>query len=182
LRNNLQLVMKSSSESGERPSDSTRRSFLKALIVFSGALVLLPLERLSAFLLERKSGTASYPRVKVANSSEVAAGDSLLFLYPSNDRSAVLIHSASGDFVAYDAVCTHLGCQIHFDQEPIKGWENRKDNLFCACHGAVFDPKNGDVIAGPPPRPMPKIKLEIDSNGDIYANGYESGLPLYGEE
>ena len=30
--------------------------------------------------------------------------------------------------------------------------------------------------------PMPKIKLEIDTNGDIYANGYESGLPLYGEE
>jgi Rieske Fe-S protein len=37
-------------------------------------------------------------------------------------------------------------------------------------------------LGGPPPRPMPKIKLEIDSNGDIYANGYESGLPLYGEE
>jgi Rieske Fe-S protein len=74
-----------------------------------------------------------------------------------------------------------LGCQIHFDKEPIKGWENRKDNLFCACHGGVFDARSGDVLAGPPPRPMPKIKLEIDTNGDIYANGYESGLPLYGE-
>jgi len=28
---------------------------------------------------------------------------------------------------------------------------------------------------------LPKIKLEIDDQGDIYANGYESGLPLYGE-
>ena len=176
------MVMRSSSDSGEKRNDATRRTFLKALVVFSGALVLLPLERLSAFLLERKSGTTSYPRTKIANNSEVAAGDSLLFLYPSNDRPAVLIHLASGDFVAYDAVCTHLGCQIHFDKEPIKGWENKKDNLFCACHGAVFDPTNGGVVSGPPPRPMPKIKLEIDTNGDIYANGYESGLPLYGEE
>ena len=174
--------MKSSSDRRKKTDDTSRRTFLKALVVFSGALVLFPLERLSAYLLERKSGTTSYPRMKIANSSEVAAGDSLLFLYPSNDRSAVLIRLASGDFVAYDAVCTHLGCQIHFDKEPIKGWENKKDNLFCACHGAVFDPKNGDVVAGPPPRPMPKIKLEIDTNGDIYANGYESGLPLYGEE
>jgi arsenite oxidase small subunit len=175
-------VLTSSSESRERTSDTARRTFLKALIVFSGALVLFPLERLSTYLVERKSGTTSYPRVKVANNNEVATGESLLFTYPSKDRSAVLIHLASGDFVAYDAVCTHLGCQIHFDKEPIKGWEDKKDNLFCACHGAVFDPKNGDVVAGPPPRRMPKIKLEIDTNGDIYANGYESGLPLYGEE
>jgi Rieske Fe-S protein len=174
-------VLTSSSESGKRASDTTRRTFLKALIVFSGALVLLPLQSLSAYLLERKSGTASYPRVKVANSSEVATGESTLFTYPTSDRSAILIHLASGDFVAYDAVCTHLGCQIHFDKEPIKGWENRTDNLFCACHGGVFDAKSGDVMAGPPPRPMPKVKLEIDTNGDIYANGYESGLPLYGE-
>jgi arsenite oxidase small subunit len=171
----------SSPASGKRTSDTARRTFLKALIVFSGALVLLPLQSLSAYLLERKSGAASYPRVKVANSSEVATGESTLFTYPTSDRSAILIHLGSGDFVAYDAVCTHLGCQIHFDKEPIKGWEDRKDNLFCACHGGVFDAKSGDVLAGPPPRPMPKIKLEIDTNGDIYANGYESGLPLYGE-
>ena len=175
-------MIKSSTRGEERTSDNGRRRFLKALIAFSAALMLFPLERLSAYLLERKSNTTSYPRVKVANASEIPAGGSVLFTYPHKDRSAVLIHLASGEFVAYDAVCTNLGCQIHFDEEPIKGWESKKDNLFCACHGAVFDPKNGDVLAGPPPRPMPKLKLEIDSNGDIYANGYESGLPLYGEE
>lgn len=174
--------MRSSPQNDERTSDSPRRKFLKALIVFSGALVLLPLQGLSAYLLERKSGLISYPRVKVASNSDIPAGESLLFTYPNKDRPAILIHLASGDFVAFDTFCTHLGCQIHFDKEPIKGWENRKDNLFCACHGAVFDPSNGAVLGGPPPRPMPKIKLEIDSNGDIYANGYESGLPLYGEE
>jgi arsenite oxidase small subunit len=175
-------VITSSSRKGETARDTARRRFLKALIVFSGALVLFPLERLSAFLLERKSGMISYPRMKVANTSEVAAGDSLLFTYPHKDRPAVLVHLASGDFVAYDAICTHLGCQIHFDKETIKGWESNKDNLFCPCHGGVFDPLHGEVLAGPPPRPMPKIKLELDTNGDIYANGYESGLPLYGEE
>jgi Rieske Fe-S protein len=175
-------VTESSSGSGERTADTARRRFLKALMVFSGALVLFPLGRLSAFLLERKEGSASYQRMKIANTSDVAAGTSLLFTYPREDRPAVLIHLASGDFVAYDTLCTHLGCQIRFDQEPIRGWESRKENLFCPCHGAVFSPANGGVLEGPPLRPMPKIKLEIDTNGDIYADGYESGLPLYGEE
>ena len=31
------------------------------------------------------------------------------------------------------------------------------------------------------PEPLPKVKLEIDDQGEIFANGYESGLPLYGE-
>ncbi len=124
----------------------------------------------------------SYPRLKVANMTEVEAGKNVLFTYPHKYRPALLIHLVSGDFVAYDAICTHLGCQIRFDEEPIRGWEDKKDNLFCACHGAVFDPTSGAVLAGPPLRAMPKIKLEIDTNGDIYANGYESGLPLYGEE
>lgn len=150
--------------------------------MFSGALVLFPLERLSAFLLERKTSRTSYLRTKVTNTGDMPAGTSVLFTYPDSDRPAVLIHLASGDFVAYDAFCTHLGCQIHFDEKPIKGWEDRRDNLFCACHGAVFDPRNGEVLAGPPPRPMPKIRLHVDENGDIYASGYESGLPLFGEE
>ena len=172
----------SSAQRQERATDSAKRRFLKALVLFAGALVLFPLGQLSAFLLERKSGTTSYPRTKIANTSEVATGASVLFTYPHKDRPALLMHLASGDFVAYDALCTHLGCQIHFDEEPIKGWEDRKNNLFCPCHGGVFDATNGGVLAGPPPRPIPKIKLENEANGDIYANGYESGLPLYGEE
>jgi arsenite oxidase small subunit len=175
-------VITLSSHSSHDASDNTRRRLLKALILFSGALVFFPIGRLSAYLLERKSSLTSFPRVRVANNSEVPTGESLPFAYPTNDRPAVLIHLPSGNFVAYDAVCTHLGCQIHYDKEPTKGWEDRKENIFCPCHGAVFDPTNGEVIAGPPPRPMPLIKLEIDPNGDIYANGYRSGLPLYGEE
>lgn len=161
-------------------TDLAKRRFLKVLVLFSGAFVLFPLGRLSAFLLERKS-SGPPPRTKIASTIEIPAGTSILFTYPHKDRPAVLIHLASGDFVAYDALCTHLGCQIHFDEKPIKGWEDKKDNLFCACHGGVFDPSNGEVLAGPPPRAMPKIKLETEANGDIYANGYESGLPLYGE-
>jgi Rieske Fe-S protein len=159
----------------------SRRNFLKAAVLLAAAVLLIPLERLSQFMsVPQKNGPTTYPRLRIANTSDVPLNGSLLFDYPDQNRGAVLIHLPEG-FMAYDAVCTHLGCQVHYDQTVVAGWENNPNQVFCSCHGGVFDPKTGNVLAGPPPRPLPKIKLDIDNQGDIYADGYESGLPLYGE-
>ena len=159
----------------------TRRDALKGAVLLGAALLLLPVERLGQFLFApRETGPVTYPRVRVVSSQEVPINESFLFEYPHKDRPAVLIHLAEG-FVAYDSVCTHLGCQVHYNKVPVLGWENNPQQTFCPCHGGVFDPKSGTVLGGPPPRPLPKIKLEVDAQGDIYANGYESGLPLFGE-
>jgi len=166
----------------ERPNSRiTRREALKAAVLFGAVALLLPAFRLADFLFPPKATGLTYPRLLVAKTSDLAAGKSQLFEYPTQDRSAILIHLPDGDFVAYDALCTHLGCSVHFDQVPVKGWENNPEQIFCPCHGGVFDPKTANVLGGPPLRPLPKIKLEIDAQGHIYANGYQSGLPLYGE-
>jgi Rieske Fe-S protein len=45
--------------------------------------------------------------------------------------------------------------------------------LHCPCHEGYFDLRTGRNIAGPPPRPLPKIALE--SRGDeIWAVGVET--------
>jgi Rieske Fe-S protein len=149
--------------------------------LLGAAALLLPLEKLGGFLLAPQStGPVTYPRLRVTNTNDVPVNTSLLFEYPHKDRPALLIHLPEG-FVAFDSLCTHLGCQVHYDMTVVAGWESKPDQTFCSCHGGVFDPKTGVVLGGPPPRPLPKIKLEIDDQGEIYANGYESGLPLYGE-
>lgn len=163
------------------PKADTRRSFLKGLVVAAAALLLVPVERFAQFLwASKREGGEVYLRTRIANKNSLGVNESLLFEYPHKDRPAILIHLASGEFVAYDAICTHLGCQVHFNKTPIVGWEDRSLNLFSPCHGGVFDPTDGKVLTGPPPRPLPKIKLEFE-NDDIFANGYEGGLPLYGE-
>lgn len=160
----------------------SRRDALKATVLFGAVILLVPVERLAQFLFApRESGPVSYPRLRIASSNDIPVNDSLLFEYPHKDRPAVLIHLPEGEFVAYDALCTHLGCQIHYNKVAVKGWEKDPQQSFCPCHGGVFDPRTGKVLAGPAPRPLPKIRLETDEQGDIYANGYESGLPLYGE-
>jgi Rieske Fe-S protein len=159
----------------------TRRDALKLVVLGGAALLLVPLSTVAQFLFVPKAaGPVAYPRTKVANTQDLGLNDSLIFEYPYENRPAILIHLSSG-FVAFDATCTHLGCQVHFDKVPVPGWEGNPQQNFCSCHGGVFDPSTGNVLGGPPPRPLPKIKLEIDSQGEIFANGYESGLPLYGE-
>jgi len=119
--------------------------------------------------------------LRIANTNDIAISDSVLFEYPHKDRPALLIHLSNEGWAAYDSLCTHLGCQIHYNKVATAGWENNPQQNFCPCHGGVFDPATGKVLAGPPPRPLPRIKLEITEDGEIYAVGYESGLPLYGE-
>jgi len=157
-----------------------RRDFLKLTVLGGVNILLAPLVTVARFLMAPTPAAVSYPRMKVANTNDVAVNDSVLFEYPHKDRPAVLIHLPAG-FVAFDALCTHLGCQVHFDKVPEMGWEKNPQQILCPCHGGVFDPDSGKVEGGPPPRALTKIKLEIDDQGDIYANGYEAGLPLYGE-
>lgn len=104
------------------------------------------------------------PRSKIGTASSLAAGNSQLFRYPTHDDPCILIRQASGELVAYSQVCTHLSCAVIHDQ--------RENTLFCPCHHGYFTVAEGRPYAGPPTRPLPRIKLE--QNGDeIFAVGVE---------
>ena len=66
-----------------------------------------------------------------------------------------LIVRKDGQLLAYDAVCSHLGCIVR--------WNNERTSIECPCHGGVFDIE-GKVIAGPPPAPIARISLKIDGD------------------
>jgi Rieske Fe-S protein len=53
---------------------------------------------------------------------------------------------------ALSTVCPHLGCRTR--------WEGAEQRFFCPCHNAAFD-KEGQVLSGPPPRPLDRYDLEI---------------------
>jgi glycine/D-amino acid oxidase-like deaminating enzyme/nitrite reductase/ring-hydroxylating ferredoxin subunit len=65
-----------------------------------------------------------------------------------------------GKLVAVSAVCTHLGCLVH--------WNGAEQTWDCPCHGSRFHP-NGEVLAGPAESPLEKISTAAEkktaSNG-----------------
>ncbi|MDO8525746.1 MAG: Rieske 2Fe-2S domain-containing protein [Candidatus Omnitrophota bacterium] len=64
----------------------------------------------------------------------------------------LLINTAKGELLAFNAVCTHLNCTVQYDPQAICIW--------CPCHNGRFD-LNGKVISGPPPRPLEKYLVNI---------------------
>jgi thiosulfate dehydrogenase [quinone] large subunit len=93
--------------------------------------------------------------------AQVPTGQAATFAIPSTGDPGILVHLGSGDAVAYDALCTHEGCEVEFDSGQAL--------LFCPCHGAVFDPSNGaQVLRGPARRPLPELNIQIDQAGNIY--------------
>ncbi|HVP13922.1 MAG TPA: Rieske (2Fe-2S) protein [Terriglobales bacterium] len=60
--------------------------------------------------------------------------------------------------VALSAVCTHVRC--------ILGYDAGRRALVCPCHDGRFD-LTGNVISGPPPRPLPSYPVTIRA-GEIF--------------
>ena len=104
------------------------------------------------------------PRVKLGQLSDLAPGKSALFRYPTKDDPCIAVRKEDGTLVAYSSVCTHLSCAVIHDA--------KENNLFCPCHNGSFTLNDGRPYAGPPTRPLPRIKLEQEGD-EVYAVGVE---------
>jgi thiosulfate dehydrogenase (quinone) large subunit len=101
----------------------------------------------------------------VGRVSQLASGRTIAFSDPNTGDPGVLLKLRDGTIVAFDAVCTHAGCTVEYDQPS--GY------LVCPCHGAAFDPaKQAQVIAGPTNQPLAPIPIHVDTaTGQITLTG-----------
>jgi cytochrome b6-f complex iron-sulfur subunit len=76
-----------------------------------------------------------------------------------DDEPVIVVNTEAGGLKAFSAICTHLGC--------ITYWHDRRQLIQCPCHDGRFNPLNGAVISGPPPRPLPAYELEV-GEGQVY--------------
>jgi Rieske Fe-S protein len=139
-----------------------RRDFMKFLVLTSVALSVGQVWIVGQNWLRRRRGLPEIRRI--ASLAEVPSGSSLVFQYPGELDNCVLVRLSERDLVAYSQKCTHLSCAVI--PEPEKGV------LHCPCHDGFFDLRSGTPTAGPPRRPLPRIKLEVRGQ-DVYATGVE---------
>lgn len=65
-------------------------------------------------------------------------------------RQVAACRTAEGELHAVSAVCTHLGCTVH--------WNGAEGSWDCPCHGSRFGPA-GDVLNGPTMQALPPVEL-----------------------
>jgi nitrite reductase/ring-hydroxylating ferredoxin subunit len=139
----------------------TRRELTKTLVWVSCASFAA-----STFLTARAATRSVSPvRVlKVADVDDLPVGGSRVFDYPAAGEPCLLVRRDAHTFVAYSQKCTHLGCPVVYQAE--------EGRLHCPCHEGFFDVADGRVLAGPPPRPLPRIALERRGQ-ELWAVGWE---------
>jgi Rieske Fe-S protein len=93
-----------------------------------------------------------YPVRAVARIDEIPVHGMKLFEYPGPNDQCIMVRTSEDQYVAYSQKCTHLSCAVYYAAE--------KNQLICPCHNGVFSVKDGSVIQGPPPRPLPRVVLD----------------------
>ena len=92
------------------------------------------------------------PGLVIAGAADVPVGGSVIFQYPTPSDPCILIRTGEEAYVAYSRICTHTACPVFYQAQS--------NVLACPCHGGVYSIADGSVLQGPPPRPLPRIKLE----------------------
>jgi Rieske Fe-S protein len=69
----------------------------------------------------------------------------------------VVTQPARGQYRAFSAVCTHVGCIMS---------EVANGTIDCPCHGSEFKITTGAVVTGPAPAPLPRKQIKI-VNGKV---------------
>ncbi|MEO8972822.1 MAG: ubiquinol-cytochrome c reductase iron-sulfur subunit [Ktedonobacteraceae bacterium] len=134
----------------------TRRDTLRFLLAGSGALFLAT--GTLAIIGNLPSGS-NVQKVAIAKVGELAENEWKVFDFPDQYAQGILINLPGKGLVAYSDVCTHLSCAVLYQGDG---------KLHCPCHEGLFDARTGDVLAGPPTRPLPLIQLAIQGS-TIYA-------------
>lgn len=107
----------------------------------------------------------SLPEAVVGRAADIAPGSVKLFRYPTEKDPAILVRKADGRLAAFSQTCTHLSCAVYYSAE--------RNRLECPCHEGYFSVDDGRVLQGPPPRPLPMIRIE-ERDGNIVATGVET--------
>jgi nitrite reductase/ring-hydroxylating ferredoxin subunit len=138
----------------------TRREFARFLALGAGILAGANLSL--ALWTQLRSINTGAPR-PIVPLAKVAVGETYLFRYPASKDPAILLRFADREVVAFSQKCTHLGCVVYYEPDETR-WH-------CPCHEGNFDALTGDVLSGPPPRPLGRIAVEIRDDGNIWALG-----------
>lgn len=142
--------MKTESSVQARP----RRSFLNVLLGSSfTAVVGSVLYPILEFLMPPRVSEPPQLSTVAGTVSELPVNTAKVF--PLGNKPAIVIHSAQGTWLAFTAVCTHLDCTVQYRADL--------QHLWCACHNGHYD-LTGKNIAGPPPRPLTSLKVNLQGD------------------
>ena len=135
-----------------------------------------------AFLAGSGAATARYmlpnvlyepsQRFKMGKASDLPMGVTV-----NKEQRVWVVREDKGIYAIWSR-CTHLGCTPN--------WFGAEGRFRCPCHGSNFNAQ-GDVIAGPAPKPLWRVAVDVTPDGDLVLDksvmenrpGFREKTPFY---
>ncbi len=67
-------------------------------------------------------------------------------------QQLVYVSRKGSNIIVFSSICTHLGCRV--------SWKQSLNEFKCPCHGGTYNDQ-GQVVAGPPPKPLPRYENKV---------------------
>jgi Rieske Fe-S protein len=87
----------------------------------------------------------------LGTTEEIPVGEGKIF----DQNQVVVTQPVKGTFKAFSSTCTHAGCQVT---------TVANGTIDCPCHGSKYSVKDGSVVAGPAPRPLPPKQIKVSGD------------------
>jgi Rieske Fe-S protein len=97
-------------------------------------------------------GESSAPAVNgLARTSDIPVGGGKIF----DAQKVVVTQPAAGQFKAFSAICTHMGCTVGSVSGGL---------IKCPCHGSEYSIQDGSVKGGPAPKALPAKQVTVSGD------------------
>lgn len=142
------MRVEKSLQSNTTTSDEiSRRTFLVATATATLALAITEALRIVVKYLEPQQ-TEGFGGVFTLGSLDEFPPDSVTHV---RQGRFYIVHNGDGLLAVYQR-CTHLGCLVP--------WQEELGEFACPCHAGRYS-LEGEVLSGPPPKPLSLFKLEV---------------------
>lgn len=151
-----------------------RRDFLKITWMALGGLAALEMGAITLAYMQPRLAEGEFGGLITAGKVEDFPPGSVTHI--PNGRF-YLSRMADGGFLAFYQRCTHLGCNVP--------WDQAQNAFVCPCHNSQFNVE-GDVLNPPAPRPLDLFAVSVqdgqvmvDTSQPITRQQYEISQVVY---
>lgn len=135
-----------------------RREFLtRALKLMGGCCCVSVLAACETDVLKSSNVAVRYDVSQVSDLAQVGGSVKQAFDGQNGGSPVLIIRMDEEDFLVLSSICTHEACEVNLpgDGDP---------NIWCACHGSVFDRTSGNVLQGPATAPLRRFESSFEKS------------------
>lgn len=152
------------------PHDVSRRSFVKIVMTFLGAVMtgIIGIPAIGYLISPAARKPESDVWIPLGPLGNYPIGVPIRFNFTRstingwektvNSHGVFVVRQDESQARVFSNVCTHLGCRV--------SWHTDLQHYVSPCHDGHFDIV-GTVISGPPPRPLDEFTTKVET-GNLY--------------